>query len=113
MGGEMLTFLSRSFRWIQDHAAAPEPSCALVQASPGSQQKAGATLVFPVRPEPARLRLVQGAGDRDSSVATRTVERPLERAGAAAFVAGQGARLYSLEVFRRERRTAPSPLGAA
>jgi len=75
----MLTFLSRSLREWLDPRRGDEP------APPHA---------------PPRLRLAGSAPDRDTAVAA-----VLDPAGAAAFVAGQGARIYSLEAFRR----APGP----
>jgi hypothetical protein len=70
----MLTFLSRSFRELLD-------------AVRGRERALG-----PVHPQ---LRLVTFALDRDTRVAA-----VLDLAGATAFVAGQGARIYSLDAFR-------------
>jgi hypothetical protein len=77
----MLTFLSRSFREMLDSVRGREP------APP------------PVRAQP---RLVQPGLDRDTHVAA-----VLDLAGATAFVAGQGARIYSLDAFRPGRGPRP------
>jgi hypothetical protein len=74
----MLTFLSRSFRELLDTVRGREPA------------------PRPVRPQ---LRLVTSALDRDTRVAA-----VLDLAGATAFVAGQGARIYSLDAFRPGHR---------
>jgi len=73
----MLTFLSRSFRELLDTVRGREPA---------------------PRPVGPQLRLVRSAPDRDTRVAA-----VLDLAGATAFVAGQGARIYSLDVFRPGR----------
>jgi hypothetical protein len=88
----MLTFLSQSIRRFLNSTSAPSRAAqlpALLRA-------------LPVLPVPA-LRLVPSAARPDISIA------PL--ASASAFVAGQGARIYSLEVFRRDRRRPPRPRG--
>ena len=80
----MLTFLSRSIRRMLNGAPA------------GGE--------LPLLPAP-RLRLVSGGTPRDIPIAARS-------AGASAFVAGQGARLYSLDVFRSERLGPKTPRAA-
>jgi hypothetical protein len=80
----MLTFLSRSIR-------------RLVTAAPSS-------VAPPLLPAP-RLRLVSGAASRDIPIAAA-------RPSASAFVAGQGARLYSLDVFRRQPLDPRTPRAA-
>jgi len=71
----MLTFLSRSFRELLASARAEAPAR---------------------RPISRQLRLVNSPPDRDTAVAS-----VLHLGGAATFVAGQGARIYSLDAFRR------------
>jgi hypothetical protein len=71
----MLTFLSRSFRELLESA------------------RGGEAARHPAGGQP---RLVSSPPDRDNPVAS-----VLELAGAATFVAGQGARIYSLDAFRR------------
>jgi hypothetical protein len=73
----MLTFLSRSFRELLDTVRGREPV---------------------PRPVHAQPRLVRSGPDRDTRVAA-----VLDLAGATAFVAGQGARIYSLDAFRPGR----------
>jgi hypothetical protein len=91
----MLTFLSQSIRRFLNSTSAPSRA-AQALALP-------ATLSAPpLLPAPA-LRLISSAAPPDISIA------PL--ASASAFVAGQGARIYSLEVFRRDRRHPPRPQG--
>ncbi len=70
----MLTFLSRSIRRLVNTAPSP-----------------GAPSLLPA----PRLRLVSGAASRDIPIAGAAP-------GASAFVAGQGARIYSLDAFRRQ-----------
>ena len=70
----MLTFLSRSIR-------------RLVNAAPAE----GAPSLLPT----PRLRLASTGTSRDIPIAAVAP-------GASTFVAGQGARIYSLEVFRRQ-----------
>ncbi len=70
----MLTFLSRSIYRLLNVASYD-----------------GAPSLLPV----PRLRLVISGSSRDIPIAAAPV-------GAAAFVAGQGARIYSLDVFRRQ-----------
>jgi hypothetical protein len=73
----MLTFLSRLVReWVES------------MRGPGPGRL----------PAPVPPRLVKAAADRDTAVAGVLV-----LAGATAFVAGQGARIYSLDAFRNGR----------
>lgn len=85
----MLTFLSRSIHRLLHLEAAPK-----LRALPGSGSD------FQRLRSPARGDL-RVAGDRDIAVAP---------VGATAFVAGQGARIYSLSAFRP--RTPPNPRAA-
>ena len=80
----MLTFLSRLNRRLIKRA----PTAAAASHLPAPQ-----------------LRLVRGEEPHDIRVAAA---RPF----ASAFVAGQGARIYSLEVFRRRRSGPPTPRAA-
>ena len=79
----MLTFLSQSFRRLLNRAPA-----------------AGAPSLSPA----PRLRLVSDSAARDIPIAPPPA--------AAAFVAGHGARIYSLDVFRRERPNPRRPRAA-
>ncbi len=80
----MLTFLSRSIRRLLN--AAPDASAPSLLPAP-------------------RLRLVSGGTSRDILIAASPP-------GASTFVAGQGARIYSLEVFRSERLGPRTPRAA-
>jgi hypothetical protein len=91
----MLTFLSQSIRRFLNSASAPS------QAAEALALPATVSAPPPL-PVPA-LRLISSPARPDISIA------PL--ASASAFVAGQGARIYSLEVFRRERSHPPRPQG--
>ena len=123
----MLTSLSRSIRQLLATALA-RPRAAgvdeLPRALPAAGETLGGTAVSLTLAAP-RLRLVgapaQAKAHQDISIA---IAAPLPgitgkpvgatgasgavggaaRVGASSFVAGSGARLYSLEVFRRERR---------
>jgi hypothetical protein len=85
----MLTFLSRWWREKRDEEDAPplpaQPTVARFARYSGELRS------------PA-LRLVGAAEDRDISIAA-----PAVHVGASAFVAGQGARIYSLDFYRARR----------
>lgn len=98
-GGQMLTFLSR---WWGEKVG--EEAAAQLRAQPTLARFAHCSGELR---SPA-LRLVGAAEDRDISVAA-----PAVHVGASAFVAGQGARIYSLDVFRRDRSTPRRPPRAA
>jgi hypothetical protein len=103
----MLTSLSRSLRRIFDAAFAKAGPAAAAWADESVERPMG--WQPPARPA---LRLVSARNDsvkdRDTAVAVGAPE-PRPAAGASAFVAGAGARIYSLEVFRRERAGRPGP----
>lgn len=113
----MLTFLSRWLGAVQlflglrrAQAQLPGGANVLVLARPSSAFSAGESAAAPVcgsRPRIALVRDPRRASSHpdhsDNKVAV------LFRVGATPFVAGQGARLYSLDLFRRERSTPPRP----
>ena len=87
----MLTWLSRSIRRILGRLV-PAP----VASAP---QLAGVIPLFGQRTN----ALAQRVETRDSAAPV------LFQVGASPFVAGQGARLYSLDVFRNARKGGPRP----
>jgi hypothetical protein len=93
----MLTFLSRSIRRVLDAALRRAPAPAL-RALP---QAPVITTDFRLAARP-QLHLRAANDDRDIEIAV-----PAVQLGASAFVAGQGARIYSLDVFRRKPRHDP------
>ena len=97
----MLTSLSRTFRRIFDTALGRTSSAA---SSPRAQSPAAASVCD--APAPPALRLVRSgaapSAERDNSI------RVTAQVGAAAFVAGAGARLYSLDAFRHSRGGNPT-----
>jgi len=96
----MLTFLSRTFRRLLDTAAGVAPTPAPVDRAQWPIPVAACA-----SPPAPGLRLVRSSeaasGGSDNSI--RVAEQP----GASAFVAGSGARLYSLDAFRT-RGTRPT-----
>ena len=76
----MLTFLSRLLKWSRGRRLRAVPDC-------GRD--------FNGLPSAPRVRLTLAA-DRDTAVV-----RAPAHVGATAFVAGQGARIYSLDAFRQ------------
>lgn len=110
----MLTFLSRSIVALvhllagrrSPPALAGGARVLLLPAACTSETPAESASgqVLPARP---RLALIQGtksaSAKRDTPIAVAL------SVGATPFVAGQGARLYSLDVFRRERGGPPNP----
>ena len=95
----MLTLLSRTLRRFFDTAPARAR-----EASPSPRAECAALPASCAMPRARSLRLVETAeaprGNRDNSIRV-----PL--AGASAFVAGAGARIYSLDAFRLERPYGP------
>jgi hypothetical protein len=89
----MLTFMSRSLRRWFDSARgrAPEPR---LQAPPQLDDFAAELSRLRGAWQRAQLRLAAGEA-RDIPIASAPAQ-----VGATAFVAGQGARIYSLDVFR-------------
>lgn len=100
----MLTFLSRSFREWFDSAVRREPASRL-HALPQPDDLAADLERLRGAWHRAHLRVLQGAEARDIPVARSP--SPVE---ATAFVAGEGARIYSLDVFRQR---GPRPPKAA
>ncbi len=106
----MLTSLSRSLRRIFDTAFTKAGHAAAVWAGDSA-----ATAEVCATAKAPGLRLVpsldEAVKNRDTAITPGAQEPRLAHAsvGAAAFVAGAGARIYSLEVFRRERSTRPGP----
>ena len=100
----MLTSLSQQIRQIVSSAlgrAAP-------RALPALREPAAMTAASVEAPRPA-LRLVRSgeAAPADRDIPIRVAAG--SPVGAAAFVAGQGARLYSLDVFRSAHRRGGNP----
>ena len=94
----MLTFLSRSIRRflnVEPSGATSEPH---VRALPAPSQPLIAARVLALPAPRPQLRLVTADGHHDTAIAPTAVH-----VGAAAFVAGQGARIYSLDAFRTPR----------
>jgi hypothetical protein len=86
----MLTFLSQSIRRILG-TPAPHTHLRVLPALGEFDNDLGNLLAAWRR---AELHLVPESADRDSAVA------PATQVGASAFVAGHGARIYSLDAFR-------------
>lgn len=101
----MLTFLSRSMREWLGFAGAREAAPHL-RAVPRSVDLINNSRQLPAFSRTARLRVATADDHRDMPVAPEPV-----RVGATVFVAGQGARIYSLDVFR-PRRGPPHPKAA-
>jgi hypothetical protein len=98
---DMLTSLSRSVRQILasavGRASAAAPASAPIPSDAGAPATRTLRLVRPLEARP---------DDRDTSIRVAAGAS----IGASAFVAGAGARLYSLDVFRSERRNgSPHP----
>ena len=91
----MLTFLSRSFREWFGSAVRREPALHL-RALPQPDDLAADLQRLCGAWHRAHLRILQDAAARDTPIAMS----PLP-VGATAFVAGQGARIYRLDVFRQ------------
>ena len=91
----MLTFLSRSFREWFDSPARREPAPQL-HAVPQTDDLAADLERLRGAWHRAQLRVAEDEGVRDIPIAP--APSPV---GATAFVAGQGARIYSLDVFRQ------------
>lgn len=93
----MLTSLSRSIREVLNKLRA-RPAAPALHALPPALDL---TQKLPPAKQPM-LRLVGAAGHPDISITP-----PAPKLGASAFVAGQGARLYSLDAFRKGQRRGP------
>jgi hypothetical protein len=123
----MLTFLSRSWRRLVNKAPLgadapaqpPEASAASTLHAAAAAEARDLMVLFDTAAAKAEaelrrpaLRLIQGgagaAPRSDTGVAVTSPAPAFAKPAAAAFVAGQGARLYSLDAFRRER-TQPPP----
>ena len=100
----MLTFLSRSFREWFGSAVRREPASHL-HAVPQPNDVAADLQRLRGAWHRAQLRVAQDVEARDMPIAMTSPP-----VGATAFVAGQGARIYSLDVFRQRR---PHPPKAA
>lgn len=110
----MLTLLSRSIFLLLDIARRRGRVAGAQRAAPGSARagseqseiaKMEAAAASPARPA---LRLVPaarpGSPERDAAVAAEAWRRaPFFAPGASSFIAGEGARLYSLDTFRSLR----------
>ena len=103
----MLTFLSRSFREWLDSAVRREPAPHL-HALPQPDDLAADLERLRGAWHRAQLRVLQRAAARDIPIARSP--SPVE---ATAFVAGEGARIYSLDVFRQRRSPKPPTHSAA
>ena len=86
----MLTFLSQSIRRILATPARPAHLRALPALGEFNKDLGNLLAAW----KRAELHLVTESGDRDIAVA------PAPHVGASAFVAGHGARIYSLDAFR-------------
>ena len=91
----MLTFLSRSFREWFDSSVRREPASRL-RALPQPNDLASDLERLRGAWRRAELHVAEGAAARDIPIAPSPAP-----VGATAFVAGQGARIYSLDVFRQ------------
>ncbi len=91
----MLTFLSRSF--VRLFSTAPRSGATPgVRALPPAPDFPRESRRAPPRTTRAHLRVVGAEAVPDTAVAVAPVH-----VGASAFVAGQGARIYSLDAFRK------------
>ena len=100
----MLTFLSRSFRGWFDSGRRREPAHQL-HALPQPDDLAADLDRLRGAWQRAQLRVAKQSAGRDIPIAPEPAP-----VGATAFVAGQGARIYSLDVFRQR---GPRPPKAA
>ena len=105
----MLTFLSRSIRQLVSTSSSRRPGAG-ARPQPASVGRAAETSVAragwaaPACPASSTAGAVR---DRDISIAAPAPRR------SAAFVAGEGARLYSLDAFRQGRVGSGAPTPAA
>lgn len=93
----MLTFVSRSLRELVGSLAPSRPAPRL-RALPRPIDLTADSRRFPAPPSRAHLRVAGPEAGRDTGVAAAPPQ-----VGAVAFVAGQGARIYSLDAFRPRR----------
>ena len=106
----MLTFLSRSLRGWFDSESRREPASP-PRAVPQVDELAAELARLRAAWQRAQQRAADELAARDIPIAPAApVAAPV---GATAFVAGQGARIYSLDVFRQRRNVSPPTHSAA